>query len=63
MDVTTFVYVLIIVISFLVTNAISNRFIKNRSNTGLYLLKRVGIFMAVYLVLFTIYFILFQPKF
>ncbi|MCD8916293.1 hypothetical protein K2V61_12160 [Staphylococcus simulans] len=62
MDVTTFVYVLIIVISFLVTNAISNRFIKNRSNTGLYLLKRVGIFMAVYLVLFTIYFILFQPK-
>ncbi|WP_105967121.1 hypothetical protein [Staphylococcus simulans] len=61
MDTTALIYVIIIFISFIVTNMISNRFIKNRSNTGLYLLKRVGIFMGVYLVLFSIYFILFKP--
>ncbi|UXV37779.1 hypothetical protein [Staphylococcus simulans] len=62
MDTTALIYVIIIFISFIVTNLISNRFIKNRSNTGLYLLKRVGIFMGVYLVLFSIYFILFKPE-
>ncbi|AMG97375.1 MULTISPECIES: hypothetical protein [Staphylococcus] len=62
MDTTALIYVIIIFISFIVTNMISNRFIKNRSNTGLYLLKRVGIFMGVYLVLFSIYFILFKPE-
>ncbi|PTJ25504.1 hypothetical protein [Staphylococcus simulans] len=62
MDTTALIYVIIIFISFIVTNMISNRFIKNRSNTGLYLLKRVGIFMGVYLVLFSIYYILFKPE-
>ncbi|UXR30563.1 hypothetical protein MUA73_01415 [Staphylococcus simulans] len=62
MDTTALIYVIIIFISFIVTNMISNRFIKNRSNTGLYLLKRVGIFMGVYLVLFSIYFILFKQE-
>ncbi|WP_412518674.1 hypothetical protein [Staphylococcus simulans] len=62
MDTTALIYVIIIFISFIVTNMISNRFIKNRSNTGLYLLKRVGIFMGVYLVLFSIYFLLFKPE-
>lgn len=62
MDTTALMYVIIIFISFIVTNIISNRFIKNRSNTGLYLAKRVGIFMGVYLVLFSVYFILFKPE-
>ncbi|MHD0396574.1 hypothetical protein ACY2DA_01645 [Staphylococcus simulans] len=62
MDTTALIYVIIIFISFIVTNMISNRFIKNRSNTGLYLLKRVGIFMGVYLVLFSLYFLLFRPE-
>ncbi|MDY5060210.1 hypothetical protein [Staphylococcus simulans] len=62
MDTTALIYVIIIFISFIVTNMISNRFIKNRANTGLYLLKRVGIFMGVYLILFSIYFILFKPE-
>ncbi|ANZ32346.1 hypothetical protein [Staphylococcus carnosus] len=59
MDMTTIVFALIILVSFILTNMISNRFIKYKDSTGLFLLTRVGIFIGIYLVLFGVYYLIF----
>lgn len=59
MNISTIAFALIILASFLMTNMISKRYIHYKDRTGLFLLTRVGIFIGIYLVLFSAYYLLF----